>query len=269
MWDSALLKTNAKNALRGRYWQAFLISFIVAFLAGGSPGIGTYSFNSVGRDARFEFREAGRFRELFEQYKEFLIPVLIAAAVLIPVAVFFGIAFGLFVSNPIRVGQSRYYLENRYQKPEILRLFSSFGPQYMNIVKTMFFKGLYIFLWSLLLVIPGIVKSYEYFAVEYILAENPGIDPKRALELSRRMTDGRKWDIFVLNLSFLGWFILCMFTAGAGFLFLAPYLQATYAELYSALRDRALETGIASPEELPGTVPPVPPAPPFAPPPVF
>lgn len=266
MWDSALLKTNAKNALRGRYWQAFLISFIVSVLAGGSPGISTYSFNSAGRGAGREFREAGQFGELFEQYKEFLIPVLIAAAVLIPIAVFFGIVFGLFVANPILVGQSRYYLENRYQKPEVPRLFFAFGPRYMNIVKTMFFKGLYIFLWSLLFIIPGIVKSYEYFAVEYILAENPGIDPKRALELSGRMTDGRKWDIFVLNLSFLGWFILCMFTAGIGFIFLAPYLQATYAELYSALRDRALEMNIISQEELPGAAPP---APPFAPPPGF
>ena len=75
---------------------------------------------------------------------------------------------------------------------------------------------------------------------------------RSAKELSRWMTDGEKMDIFVLELSFIGWSLLCALTCGLGYLFLAPYIQATFAELYEALREKALAYGAAAPQELPG-----------------
>ncbi|MGN0243892.1 MAG: DUF975 family protein, partial [Lachnospiraceae bacterium] len=83
-----------------------------------------------------------------------------------------------------------------------------------------------------------IVKSYEYFYVEYILAENPEMTYHDALALSRRMTQGEKWNIFKLQFSFIPWYLLCILTFGIGFFFLEPYVRATYVESYECLKER-------------------------------
>ena len=95
-----------------------------------------------------------------------------------------------------------------------------------------------VFLWSLLFIIPGIIKSYEYCMIPYILAENPEIEMDRAFEISRKMTKGEKWKIFVLGLSFIGWYLLGLLCCCVGTIFVDPYSEATYAELYQVMRDR-------------------------------
>ena len=116
----------------------------------------------------------------------------------------------------------------------------------------MFLKELKIVLWSLLFVIPGIIKAYEYLMVPYILAENPNIDSKRAFQMSRDMMKGEKWDTFVLELSFLGWTLLGVLACGIGSLFVAPYMQATFTELYEVLKYKVISCGQAHPDELGG-----------------
>lgn len=106
----------------------------------------------------------------------------------------------------------------------------------MGNVLVMFMKSLFVFLWSLLFLIPGIIKSYEYRFVAYIVAENPGIDYKTALAVSRDMTYGHKGAMFVLDLSFIGWFLLGGLLCGIGVLFVYPYYDATYAQLYLRLK---------------------------------
>mgnify|MGYP006295230481 CR=1 FL=1 len=87
-----------------------------------------------------------------------------------------------------------------------------------------------------MLIIPGIIKSYAYRMVPYILAENPKIGHRRALDLSNKMTRGEKWKIFVLDLSFIGWFILGALFFGIGVFFVQPYYDATNSELYIKLK---------------------------------
>ena len=123
------------------------------------------------------------------------------------------------------------------------------------LIKTLFIMELKIFLWSLLFIIPGVIKSYQYFMVPYILAENPNIETKRALELSKEMTKDEKFNIFLLQLSFIGWMFLCVFTCGIGYIFLSPYMEATFAELYQVMREKAHSLGISDFEELPGFCP--------------
>ena len=130
-------------------------------------------------------------------------------------------------------------------------LFSAFGgPAYRNVVKVMFMKNLFIFLWSLLFVIPGIYKAYQYRMVDYLMAENPYMTYQRALELSRQMTDGEKFNIFILELSFFGWLFLGALACGIGVFFVNPYIEATFAELYAALRAKAFATGMTDASEL-------------------
>jgi uncharacterized membrane protein len=120
----------------------------------------------------------------------------------------------------------------------------------------MFFKLLYTFLWSLLFVIPGIIKSYEYRMIPYILCENPDIDKERVFALSRSMMSGVKWRVFVLDLSFILWDMLSVITGGiVGIFWVLPYKQATFAELYAAMRTKAFENGFSDSLELPGYQP--------------
>ena len=114
----------------------------------------------------------------------------------------------------------------------------------------MFLRDVYLFLWTLLLIIPGIIKGYAYRMVPYILADNPNIGAARAIELSDQMTKGEKLDIFVLDLSFLGWILLGSLACGIGVLFVNPYVEATNAELYAALKDKAYRNGLCTPAEL-------------------
>lgn len=99
-------------------------------------------------------------------------------------------------------------------------------------------QGLFIFLWSLLLVIPGIIKTIAYSMAFYIMADNPEIGIREALKESQRITDGYKMDLFILGLSFLGWMILASLTFGIGYFWLVPYMQATYANTYRTLKNK-------------------------------
>jgi uncharacterized membrane protein len=156
------------------------------------------------------------------------------------------IAFNIFVCNPVEVGGCRFFVDNALKAQEaqetsgapgigsILYSFQSSG--YMNIVKTLFRRDLYVVLWCLLLVIPGIIKSYEYRMIPYLLADNPEMSYQEAFQLSKEMMDGEKWNTFVLDLSFIGWKILSSLTFGlVGIFWVNPYQYATNAELYQEL----------------------------------
>lgn len=116
---------------------------------------------------------------------------------------------------------------------------SGFSRSYKNIVKIMFLKNLYIVLWSMLFVIPGIIKAYEYRMIPYILAENPDISMEEAFALSKKMMDNEKLNTFALDLSFLGWFLLGSVSLGICLIFyVTPYYNLTNTELYIVLKQK-------------------------------
>ena len=96
-------------------------------------------------------------------------------------------------------------------------------------------EGVFIFLWSMLFVIPGIIAAYRYSMATYIMAENPTITPTEAIERSKALMDGRKGDLFCLDLSFFGWALLTVLTAGIGALWLTPYMAVSRAAFYRSL----------------------------------
>ena len=156
-----------------------------------------------------------------------------------------GMLLQYLVENVLIVGGSRFFVLNQTERPGVGTMLDPFrSGHYGNVVLTMFLRDLYVFLWSLLLVVPGIVKSYEYKMVPYILAENPGMDRKEAFLISKQMMEGQKWEAFVLDLSFIGWNILSVFTCGIlSVLYVEPYYQATIAEMYSFNKMRAYQQG--------------------------
>ena len=106
--------------------------------------------------------------------------------------------------------------------------------------KVTFLVGLFTFLWSLLFVIPGIIKSFSYSMSTYILAENKGKSALECINESKAMTEGHKMDLFVLGLSFIGWGFLCAITFGIAGIWVIPYMQATYANAYNSLKPIAI-----------------------------
>lgn len=104
-------------------------------------------------------------------------------------------------------------------------------------IKAQFFTGLFIFLWSLLLIIPGIIKAYAYSMTFYILAENKGMSVLEAITLSRKMMNGHKMDLFLLFLSFIGWFLLVVITFGIAGIWVYPYFNATFSNFYLSVKE--------------------------------
>ncbi|MDM5314800.1 DUF975 family protein [Fictibacillus sp. b24] len=116
----------------------------------------------------------------------------------------------------------------------LLQAFSEIS-MYLRILGTYLVMMVYMFLWTLLLVIPGIIKAFSYSQTYFVLRDHPGIGINAAITQSRKLMDGYKWRFFVLQLSFIGWGILCLLTLGIGFLWLSPYITASYAAFYENL----------------------------------
>jgi uncharacterized membrane protein len=137
--------------------------------------------------------------------------------------------------------------------PEISNIFVRFGNgNYGNVMVVTLIRTVKIFLWTCLFIIPGIIKTYEYWFVDSILAENPTLSQDRVFELSRAMSDGIKFQIFVLQISFVGWYLLGIFACGIGTLFVGPYYEATMAELYMAQRAKVMAESLTDFGELGG-----------------
>ena len=102
---------------------------------------------------------------------------------------------------------------------------------------------LWTFLWGLLFIIPGIVKSYSYSMMFYILAEHPGIGVTKAMRMSKVMTRGSKGDLFIMDLSFIPWFILGLLSCGIAFLWIKPYYRMAKTNAYHALKSMSIQKG--------------------------
>lgn len=151
----------------------------------------------------------------------------------------------VFVGNLLKMGGYRFFILNQTAQPGIGTLLDGFrSGHYVNIVLTMFLRDLFTALWSLLLVVPGIVKHYEYLMVPYIIAENPAMDYKEAFQISKQMMDGEKMEAFIMDLSFLGWYLLSAVTSGLlAIFYVNPYVQASFAEMYTFNKQKAYQEG--------------------------
>lgn len=259
-WTRKELKERAKEALRRNYWKVVFVSFIFIFLSGGIGSSSASSFVNNG--------EGGKSNELIvieedmaeksvsmskmldalgDNLEEALsridaksVAVIVAFTVtliVIFILVFIvATAVDVFLINPLWIGAQRFMLKCVDDRGNISELGYTFDHHYLNGVKTTFMRDLYVFLWALLFVIPGIYKKYQYYMAEFILAENPDMPYREVLRRSTEMMEGQKWDAFVLDLSFILWHMLRFFTCGISEIaFVTPYIHLTRAALYREL----------------------------------
>lgn len=248
MWTRKELKTKAKMLVKRHYWWMVLISLIITFVSGSGAGSGAAS--SSDRDTS-SITEAVNNIQSGSTSATTVLMVVIGVAVFLIIFIAIFALIRAFVLNPIYVGCLRYILNAREGRASFNDVVFAFTHSYLNIVKVMFLRDLKVSLWTLLLVIPGIVKSYEYTMVPYILAENPLLDSRRVFELTKVMTNNDKMNIFVLTLSFLPWELLSVVTCLiVGLFWVNPYVNATMAELYIELREKAFRLNAVNPNEL-------------------
>lgn len=253
MWTFYELKSRAKTVLRVSYFKSLLAVLICTMFGSG------ISLNTNG--VAFSDMDIEN----------------IGAAVMNNLGLVFGMAgsiiivslvISVFLNLPLMVGQTRFFNEaarGNINLKEILYPFTNGMKNYLNIVKVCFMKTVLLFLWGLIAIIgavagvfmqlgggvdiiaviilmyvcfiPMLIKSFQYYFVEYILTDEPGISWREAISKSKSMTDGNKWRMFLLTLSFLGWLMLGAVCFGIGAVFVIPYIQATFSELYLKLKN--------------------------------
>ncbi len=220
-FDRIRIKENAKTHYQNNKWQNVLVILINVLIAGGVQVI-----------VRVSNQEA------------FLMMFMSLVS----------IAVTILLTNIVAMGSATWF--HRSIKTEGLKMeemFWTFKEDYGGNVLMMFLISLYTALWSMLFVIPGIVKGYSYSLAMYIKSENPQISASQAIELSKKMTNGRKMDLFVLDLSYIGWFLLSGITFNIlGILYVLPYYQAAKAFAYEEIKEEALSKQVVTESELYG-----------------
>ncbi|MCD7826302.1 MAG: DUF975 family protein [Clostridiaceae bacterium] len=247
-WSRAELKEQAKVILGKYYWRIFFVTVFLSILIDSDSmvlqtaekfcecvqelfleerfptmflGFGIFYIDSSGlhidREALEQLHLA---RDTF--WLSFFMALFLA------VLFYFGvkILISIFIANPLRVGSIRFLNKSFEKRPELKELFYGFEHNYRNVVYVMFVRILRIFLWCLLLIVPGIVKSYEYTLVPFLLANRSKTPADEAFSKSKMLMQGQKHKLFLLDLSFLGWHFLSAVTLGLlGIVFVLPYTQ--------------------------------------------
>ncbi len=276
MWTRKELKEKGKKTFKKNYWNCVGAGFIMALFVGGLSSVKGVAktdyrgFNeltevlqedgsligevddgeksslenaldSLDSDLTDAVEAAGNFDSIREEMEPeesvvfwgaFTIAVIIIVLVILATA----LAITVFVAEPIRIGCLNFFYKNLHGIAAFKEVFSGFGEGYTNRAKTMFFYRIKIALWTMLFIIPGAIKGYEYRMVPYLMAVNPNMSTKEAFEKSKEMMNGQKWNTFVYDLSFIGWGLLSVITLGlAGIFYVSPYKDQSDAALFEAL----------------------------------
>ena len=163
----------------------------------------------------------------------FLYALIVGAISALPVA---GVA-SLLISGPLAVGLATAFLSlSRTGETKVDVLFGGFTQNFVNNFLAYLLQTLFVFLWTLLFIIPGIVKGYSYAMTYYILADHPEMSANDAITRSREMMRGHKWQLFCLHFSFIGWILLSVITCGILFIWVVPYMQQADAEFYENIK---------------------------------
>lgn len=223
----------ARDALRGKWMLAVFAGLIATLLGAVGSNGPEFNIHIEGSSAKATLDMAGftvfsTGGSLDSEIGAFLAG-FVGVAFLVSL---FLLVFHLIIGSVVGVGYARFNL-NLVDGREagFNDLFSAFSNWKTALIAGLL-QALYVFLWTLLFIIPGIIAGYSYRLTNYLLTERPELTASEAIGLSKEIMDGNRWRLFCLDFSFIGWDILCMFTLGIGNLWLNPYRQAAYAAFY-------------------------------------
>ena len=230
MWSISEVKAKARTAFKGNYWRCVLVGFILSLLT-----VGTSVSSTAGSGD-----DSDLMAKLQSLSQGDLQKVLIASSVAAVIISIISVLLKVFVFNPLEVGGYNFFKKNIDDQTTTVG--SSIGDGFKNYghtFVTLFLRDLFIALWTMLFVIPGIIKTYSYCMVPFILKDNPELSATEAITRSREMMNGNKWRAFLLDLSFIGWVLLGCITCGiVQFFWTTPYMYSTHAALYLELKNK-------------------------------
>ena len=215
---SSELRAIARRNLEGTWGISVGVALVAAILGGSMAGAGS--------NINFNFNE-DTVRNLPPIFWTVLLPLVSVAGLL-------GIV-SFILGGTVELGYAKFLLKQydrkQLQFSDLFSQFERFGTGFAQ----KFLRTLFTVLWSLLFIIPGIVKGLSYAMTPFILEEHPEMTASEAIKASMRLMDGHKMDLFILGLTFIGWSLLACLTMGIGFLFLNPYMNAAYAAFYRSI----------------------------------
>lgn len=234
----------ARDALKGRWTMAVIAGLLAVILgAVGTSGpelnieLDDFDLNQFNFDTNIQISDQTiTLPEIWEDLN--LTVFLVGGAAVVLVFILLAAAVFFVLGSIVKVGYCQFNLNlvDRQKEPELGTLFGHF-KNWRTPVAAGLLQGLYIFLWSLLLIVPGIIAAYSYAMTGYILSEYPEMTASEAITRSKEMMAGNRWRLFCLQISFIGWSILCGLTAGIGNLWLVPYEQAATAAFYREISE--------------------------------
>lgn len=233
---AADFRQEARAALQGKWPLAILVGLVAAILGGATSGGPEFKINFTGGSLNANIQYAG---QTIYSWGDGITPglrtFLVGGAVyLILAAIVVGVLY-FVLGSVVKVGYARFNLDLTAGETPSFETSFSYFPHWKTVAAAQLLQTVYIFLWTLLLVIPGIVAGYSYAMTGYILAEHPELSASEAIAQSKAMMEGNRWRLFCLQFSFIGWDILCALTLGIGNLALRPYRHAAEAAFYREL----------------------------------
>lgn len=233
MWSRVELKEQGKAAFRMNYWKCVLVSIIMSMLTAATVTVG---YNQQAQQSQ-EQQAQNILQQVqsLPQEQQFALAAGIAGGITIIIVC--SILLKIFVFNPLLVGCFSFFKENVQAGPADFNSIGVGFRSYGHTFVTLLLRDIFITLWTMLLIIPGIIKSYSYRMVPYILADRPELSATETIALSKDMMNGHKWNAFILDLSFIGWALLSIITLGlVGIFWYNPYKYNTDAALYLAIK---------------------------------
>ncbi|XME01449.1 DUF975 family protein [Lachnospiraceae bacterium C1.1] len=229
MWTISEIKEKGKVSFKNNYWYCVFVAFILTLITGGTSASGTTG----------SFRKIGElFNEQDPEVKAIILGIFAIVMSIIVICVIIWSLVNIFLLNPLYVGCACFFKENSNSAAPITLIKNGFTENYARNVLTMFITDLFNLLWFCLFIIPGIIKSYSYRMVPYILFDEPDLPATEVITRSRKMMDGHKWKAFLLDLSFIGWEFLSLITCGlVGIFWTSPYRKSSNAALYNVLKE--------------------------------
>lgn len=225
----------ARNALTNKWFIAVAVGLVASILGGISGGGHEFKVNIDGSNISMNFNVAGQTIKSIgtnggvdSEVGAFILaslPIIIIASLFAAVIYF---ALGSFIG----VGYAKFNLNLVDKKNAVFETLFEYFSHWKTTTIARLLRALYVFLWSLLFIIPGIVAGFSYAMTDYILAEDPELTADEAISQSKSIMMGNKWRFFCLQFSFIGWDILATLAFGIGHLWLTPYKQAAYAAFY-------------------------------------
>jgi len=226
----------ARGALKGKWGIAVIVGLIASLLGAASGGFEVnLDISEQGVVANLEFAEQTIYSVGSNSHG--MNAIIVGGAMYAVLAALVMWAVYLFLGSVVKLGYARFHLNLvDCSEASVGQLFGYFS-YWKNAVVANLLRSIYTLLWTLLLIIPGIMANYSYSMTDYILAESPDMTAQEAITRSKEMMQGNRWRLFCLQISFIGWHILSGLTFGIGELWLRPYTETAKAAFYREISD--------------------------------